>query len=87
MYSCTCRYISFESYIDAATACNSGKSTPAHFDASLPTLATTAAATAILEVRARALVRAARAVLPLRNRMTLAPPSASGGPALARCGR
>ena len=66
MYPCTCRYISFESYIDAATACNAGKSTPAHFDASLPTLATTAAATAILEVRTRAFARAACAVLPVR---------------------
>mmetsp|Transcript_6728 Transcript_6728/g.17459 ORF Transcript_6728/g.17459 Transcript_6728/m.17459 type:complete len:475 (-) Transcript_6728:1148-2572(-) len=42
-------YLSFETYIDAAAACNDGRAVPANFDSTLPTLATTAGATAILE--------------------------------------
>ena len=48
-------YISFESIIEAAAACNSGRCTPADFDATMPTLATTAGATAILEAGRRSL--------------------------------
>jgi len=42
-------YISFESFVQAAAACNAGERAPADFDGMLPTLATTAGATAILE--------------------------------------
>ena len=45
-------YISFEAMVTAAIACNGGDRTPADFDNTMPTLATTAGATAILEVRA-----------------------------------
>ena len=38
--------------VKAAIACNGGERTPADFDNTMPTLATTAGATAILEVRA-----------------------------------
>ena len=47
-------YISFEAFIDAAFACSRGK-TPADFDCSLPTMATTAGTTAILEAGRRSL--------------------------------
>ena len=48
-------YLSFEAFIDAATACNQGSATPADFDGVLPTMATTAATTAILEAGRRSL--------------------------------
>ena len=47
-------YLSFEAFVDAAAACNGGKK-PADFDGALPTLATTADATAILEAGRRSL--------------------------------
>ena len=47
-------YLSFEAFVDAAGACNAGRA-PADFDGALPTLATTAGATAILEAGRRSL--------------------------------
>ena len=47
-------YLSFEAFVDAAAACNGGRK-PADFDGALPTLATTADATAILEAGRRSL--------------------------------
>ena len=47
-------YLSFEAFVDAAAACNGGRK-PAEFDGALPTLATTADATAILEAGRRSL--------------------------------
>jgi len=41
--------MTFESTIDAATRCNSGANKPVDYDGVLPTMATTSAATAILE--------------------------------------
>ena len=52
-------YISFEAFVDASAACNGGK-TPADFDGAMPTLATTAGATAILEAGRRSLDAAGR---------------------------
>ena len=52
-------YISFEAFVEAAAACN-GDKTPADFDGALPTLATTAGATAILEAGRRSLDAAGR---------------------------
>lgn len=48
-------YVSFESFVDAAAACTDGRRSPADFDSQLPTLATTAGATAILEAGRRSL--------------------------------
>ena len=48
-------YISFEAMVNAAAACNGGSRTPADFNGSMPTLATTAGATAILEAGRRSL--------------------------------
>ena len=48
-------YKSFESFVDAATACNRKEAKPADFDGNLPTLETTAGATAILEAGRRSL--------------------------------
>ena len=48
-------YLSFEAFIDAAAACNAGRATPRDYDGALPTLATTAGATAILEAGRRSL--------------------------------
>ena len=48
-------YLSFEAFIDAAQACNDGRAVPADFDGTLPTLSTTAGATAILEAGRRSL--------------------------------
>jgi D-galacturonate reductase len=48
-------YISCEAFVDAASACTAGRATPADFDGALPTLATTAGATAILEAGRRSL--------------------------------
>jgi D-galacturonate reductase len=48
-------YISFESFIDAATACNSGTRKPGDFDGELATIGTTAGTTAILEAGRRSL--------------------------------
>ena len=48
-------YISFEAFVDAAAECNAGNATPKDYDGSLPTLATTAGATAILEAGRRSL--------------------------------
>merc|ERR1711865_189505 len=42
-------YISFEAFVDGATKCNASEAKPADFNGSLPTMATTAGATAILE--------------------------------------
>ena len=52
-------YLSFEAFVDAATACNRG-TPPAAFDGLLPTLATTAGATAILEAGRQSLDAAGR---------------------------
>lgn len=48
-------YLSFEAFVEAAAACNSRKASPADYDGALPTLATTACATAILEAGRRSL--------------------------------
>ena len=48
-------YLSFEAFIEAAVACNEGRMQPCDFDESLPTLATTVGATAILEAGRRSL--------------------------------
>jgi len=48
-------YVSFEAFIDGAAALNAGKATLAELDADLPTMATTAGATAILEAGRRSL--------------------------------
>ena len=48
-------YLSFEAFILAATKCTSGDATPETFDGALPTLSTTAGATAILEAGRRSL--------------------------------
>ena len=48
-------YISFESMIDAAAACNDGTRSPGDFDGCLATIGTTAGATAILEAGRRSL--------------------------------
>ena len=48
-------YLSFEAFIDAAAACNNRRASPADFDGTLPTLATTVGATAILEAGRRSL--------------------------------
>ena len=53
-------YLSFEAFVDAAARCNDGSATPADFDGVLPTLATTAGATAILEAGRRSLDAAGR---------------------------
>src|SRR5690606_33070210 len=50
-------YISFESFIDAAAACNAGSRKPADFDGELATIGTTAGTTAILEAGRRSLDR------------------------------
>lgn len=42
-------YLSFEAFVDAAARCNAKAATPSEYDGALPTMATTAAATAILE--------------------------------------
>lgn len=42
-------YISFESFVEAATACNAGAREPKNFDGELATIGTTAGTTAILE--------------------------------------
>jgi len=47
--------VSFEAFIDGAAALNAGKATLAELDADLPTMATTAGATAILEAGRRSL--------------------------------
>ena len=38
-------YLSFEAFVDAATACNAGDATPKDYDGVLPTLSTTAGLT------------------------------------------
>jgi D-galacturonate reductase len=48
-------YISFESFVDAVAAINSGKKTVSDFDGVLPTLATIVGTTAILEAGRRSL--------------------------------
>ncbi len=48
-------YLSFEAFVDAAAACSHGGRAPADFDGALPTMATTAGATAILEAGRRSL--------------------------------
>lgn len=48
-------YLSFEAFVEASAACNGGTATPEDYDGSLPTLATTAGATAILEAGRRSL--------------------------------
>lgn len=50
-------YISFESFVDAAAACNAGTRKPSDFDGELATIGTTAGATAILEAGRRSLDR------------------------------
>ena len=48
-------YLSFEAFVDAAAACNAGRAAPEDYDGVLPTVATTAGATAILEAGRRSL--------------------------------
>lgn len=48
-------YLSFEAFVDAAAACNAGRAVPEDYDGVLPTVATTAGATAILEAGRRSL--------------------------------
>ena len=48
-------YLSFEAFVDAASCINAGKATPSEYNSALPTLATTAGATAILEAGRRSL--------------------------------
>ena len=48
-------YLSFEAVLEAAAACNAGKATTTDYDGVLPTMATTAGATAILEAGRRSL--------------------------------
>jgi len=55
-------YISLESFIDAAAACNTGTRGPSDFDGELATIATTAGTTAILEAGRRSLDQAGRPV-------------------------
>jgi D-galacturonate reductase len=55
-------YISFESFIDAAAACNGGTRAPRDFDGELATIATTAGTTAILEAGRRSLDQGGRPV-------------------------
>ncbi len=55
-------YISFESFVDAAAACNSGTRKPGDFDGELATIGTTAGTTAILEAGRRSLDQGGRPV-------------------------
>ena len=48
-------YKSFETFVDAARAVNAGSATPGDFDSTLPTIASTVGATAILEAGRRSL--------------------------------
>jgi len=53
-------YLSFEAFVEAAARCNARAATPSDYDGALPTMATTAAATAILEAGRRSLDAASR---------------------------
>lgn len=55
-------YISFESFVDAAAACNAGTRAPGDFNGELATIATTAGTTAILEAGRRSLDQGGRPV-------------------------
>ena len=48
-------YLSFEAFVEAAARCNAHLATPADYDGALPTMATTAGATAILEAGRKSL--------------------------------